>query len=236
MDVGLLDGVVVAAVKGKSLPCDGATWQEAGLPARTLALAGCNRGNDEAEAIATEVPSAVAAQGAGGAVVESEYGTPVKERVATLGLLNKRNNLTQDLVLKPGESRRVGNVIVKLATCERTLPWENPPETGAFVQVFVEERADAGHVDLVVARHLHLGPQFAQVLDEVEGEAVVVVDHQQHIARNSLFHLWFHDTSSYGYPHAYPQFRSLPHSRAAVVCCECHRIVQAIGVLHEVCP
>lgn len=41
VDVGLLDGVAVAAVKGKSLPCDGATWQEAGLPARSLALAGC---------------------------------------------------------------------------------------------------------------------------------------------------------------------------------------------------
>jgi len=41
VDVGLLDGVVVAAVKGKSLPCDGATWAEAGLPARSLALAGC---------------------------------------------------------------------------------------------------------------------------------------------------------------------------------------------------
>src|SRR5262249_5722971 len=41
VDVGLLDGVVVVAVKGKSLPCDGATWQEAGLPARSLALAGC---------------------------------------------------------------------------------------------------------------------------------------------------------------------------------------------------
>jgi purine nucleoside phosphorylase len=41
VDVGTLDGVVVAAVKAKSLPCDGATWQEAGLPARTLAAAGC---------------------------------------------------------------------------------------------------------------------------------------------------------------------------------------------------
>jgi xanthosine phosphorylase len=41
VDVGTLDGVVVAAVKAKSLPCDGATWQEAGLPARALALAGC---------------------------------------------------------------------------------------------------------------------------------------------------------------------------------------------------
>ena len=41
VDVGELDGVTVAAVKGKVLPCDGATWQESGLPARSLALAGC---------------------------------------------------------------------------------------------------------------------------------------------------------------------------------------------------
>jgi hypothetical protein len=74
-------------------------------------------------------------------MVDNGFGTPVKDRVATLGLINKRNNITQDLVMKPGESRRVGNVIVKLATCERTAPWEDPQETGAFVQVFVEERA-----------------------------------------------------------------------------------------------
>lgn len=77
---------------------------------------------------------------ASGAVVESEFGTPVKDRVATLGLLNKRNNITQDVVLKSGESRRIGNAIVKLATCEKTAPWEDPPEIGAFVQLFVEER------------------------------------------------------------------------------------------------
>ena len=41
VDVGELDGVTVAAVKAKVLPCDDATWQESGLPARTLALAGC---------------------------------------------------------------------------------------------------------------------------------------------------------------------------------------------------
>ncbi len=75
--------------------------------------------------------------------MESEYGTPVKDRVATLGLLNKRNNIIQDIVLKSGEARRIGNVVVRLATCERTLPWERPAETGAFVQVFVEERADS---------------------------------------------------------------------------------------------
>jgi inosine/guanosine/xanthosine phosphorylase family protein len=42
LDVGELDGVTVAAVKAKVLPCDDATWQESGLPARTLARAGCH--------------------------------------------------------------------------------------------------------------------------------------------------------------------------------------------------
>jgi len=108
-----------------------------------VALAGCKRGNDEeAEAVATEMPKAVVAAPVGISAVESQFGTPVKDRVARLGLLNKRNNEEQDLVMKSGESRRVGNVVVRLATCERTLPWENPPEVGAFVQVYVEERAN----------------------------------------------------------------------------------------------
>ena len=107
-----------------------------------FALAACSGEPDVVdETKATDVPTAISAAKAGSSAVESEYGTPVKDRVATIGLLNKRNNLTQDLQLKPGEARRVGNIIVKLATCERTLPWETPPETGAFVQVFVEERA-----------------------------------------------------------------------------------------------
>lgn len=110
-----------------------------------LALAACKGApDDHAEAVATDVPKAVSGQASSpSGVVESEYGTPVKDRTATLGLLNKRNNLEQDIVLKPGEARRIGNVVVKLASCERTLPWESPPETAAFVQVFVEERAQA---------------------------------------------------------------------------------------------
>ena len=67
-------------------------------------------------------------------------GTPMKDRVATLGLLNKRNNISQDLKMKPGESRRIGDVVVKLEACEKTAPWEDDPEEGAFVQVFVQER------------------------------------------------------------------------------------------------
>ena len=107
-----------------------------------MALSACSGERDDAaEAIATDVPKSVAAAPIASAAAQSGIGTPLKDRVATIGLLNKRNNLTQDLLMKPGESRRIGNVIVKLASCERTLPWETPPETGAFVQVFVEERA-----------------------------------------------------------------------------------------------
>lgn len=107
-----------------------------------LLLASCGSGNQPAEDSpeATAVPTGVAGAERAAHVVESNFGTPVKDRVATIGLLNKRNNLSQDLVLRTGEARRVGNVIVKLADCERTLPWENPPEVGAFVQVWVEER------------------------------------------------------------------------------------------------
>jgi hypothetical protein len=93
------------------------------------------------DAGATEVPKAVAAAPVGKSAVKNGFGTRVEDRVATIGLLNKRNNESRDLVMKSGESRRVGNVIVRLATCERTLPWETPPEVGAFVQVLVEERA-----------------------------------------------------------------------------------------------
>jgi hypothetical protein len=106
-----------------------------------LSLAGC-KGNllGGGETSADKEVAKPAARPAGGAV-ENQYGTPVKDRVATLGIINKRNNLVQDIVLKSGEQRTVGNVVVKLATCEKTAPWESQQETGAFVQVFVQERA-----------------------------------------------------------------------------------------------
>lgn len=109
-----------------------------------LALAGCNQqGGDEAGAKATEVPQEMKQASNAAPAVETKYGTPVKDRTATIGVLNKRNNLTQDVVLKTGEARRIGNLVIRLATCERSLPWEQPPETGAFVQVYAEERVDA---------------------------------------------------------------------------------------------
>ena len=69
---------------------------------------------------------------------EAGIGTPMEERVATLGLLNKRNNVSRDLEMRPGEQQRIGDVIVRLQACERTAPWEMPKETGAFVQLLVK--------------------------------------------------------------------------------------------------
>ena len=105
-------------------------------------LGACTREAPEPEPEATEIPEELARDGAPVAS-ESGIGTPMEERVAVLGLLNKRNNISRDLEMKPGEARRVGDVIVRLSACERTAPWEEPPETGAFVQVIVLERADA---------------------------------------------------------------------------------------------
>jgi len=43
----------------------------------------------------------------------------------------------------------------------------------------VEPRFDLGHGDFVIAEHFHLRAQFAEILDDVVGEAVVVIDHQE---------------------------------------------------------
>ncbi|MEE4537860.1 MAG: DUF2155 domain-containing protein [Erythrobacter sp.] len=71
--------------------------------------------------------------------------TPPEERVATIGLLNKRNNETVDLEIRPGESVEEGPVIVRLEACERTAPYEFPQDTGAFVQLDVRERGESDH-------------------------------------------------------------------------------------------
>lgn len=68
--------------------------------------------------------------------------TPMGERVAVVGLLNKRNGLVRELEMKPGDVARIGRAIVRLRACEQTAPWEDPPETGAFVQLTVQDQRD----------------------------------------------------------------------------------------------
>ncbi len=109
--------------------------------ASLAALAACSEKPTIAQPEETEVPQELASFEAPVPASGASIGTPLKDRVATIGLLNKRNNLTQEIELKPGESRRVGDVIIRLSSCERTAPWESPPETGAFVQVLVAQRS-----------------------------------------------------------------------------------------------
>ncbi len=68
--------------------------------------------------------------------------TPMAERVATVGLLNKRNGLWRDLRLKPGQGVRIGDAIVKVRACDQTEPWEKDQLTGAFVQLIVRGADD----------------------------------------------------------------------------------------------
>ena len=83
----------------------------------------------EAEPETVDIPQTVAAAAPGT--------TPMAERVAVVGLLNKRNGISRDLSLRPGQAIRAGDVIVRLRACETTAHWEIQKLTGAIVQVDV---------------------------------------------------------------------------------------------------
>jgi len=114
-----------------------------------LALAGCDLLQSEPETVevplAEETGTAEVEQDTALTPLEVGESTPMEERVATIGLLNKRNNISRDFEMRPGESIEEGQVILTLAACERTAPFEFPQETGAFVQVDVLERGDDTH-------------------------------------------------------------------------------------------
>jgi len=69
--------------------------------------------------------------------------TPMVERIATLGILNKRNGLSRDLRMRPGQAVRIGDLVVRLKACETTADWEADQLTGAFVQVIVKNATGA---------------------------------------------------------------------------------------------
>jgi hypothetical protein len=105
------------------------------------ALAGCDRSSSKGNGSAT-VQTVAKSERVPAEVGGIEGATPMAERVAIVGLLNKRNGLVRDLEMKPGDSARVGRAIVRLRACETTAPWEDPPETGAFVQLTVQDQRD----------------------------------------------------------------------------------------------
>jgi len=84
-----------------------------------------------ADGNATETIETVAADGA----ALPTGGTPMADRVAVVGLLNKRNGESREISMKPGQAMRFGDVVIRLRACEQTAPWEQDKLTGAFVQV-----------------------------------------------------------------------------------------------------
>ncbi|MFA6219721.1 MAG: DUF2155 domain-containing protein [Erythrobacter sp.] len=137
------------------------------LTTGALLLAACDGGAPKAPAAPeTEIPDALkTAPAAPRPAVAGEIGTPMNQRVATIGLLNKRNNVSQDLEMKPGEQRRVGDVIVRLQACERTAPWEMPKETGAFVQVLVKQRGSSDRFDRIFSGWLFTNSPSLNVVE-----------------------------------------------------------------------
>jgi hypothetical protein len=105
------------------------------LLAVAAALAGCQKGAEGnqagGETPIVDVPQTVTSEAPGT--------TPMKDRVAVIGLLNKRNGLSRNLVMKPGQALRVHDVVVQLRACETTAPWEAQKLTGAFVRVFIRD-------------------------------------------------------------------------------------------------
>ena len=102
--------------------------------ASLLLLAACGRQQDEAaEQNRSALPRASAGPSQQAGV------TPMPDRVAVLGFLNKRNGITRDIRIKPGQSVRVNNAIVRLRACETTAPWESEKLTGAFIQLDVQQ-------------------------------------------------------------------------------------------------
>lgn len=113
-----------------------------GLVAITLmlALVGCGENKPVAKPAKPGSGKAQASTDAAIAPIGPVLGTPMAERVAILGLLNKRNGQTRDIEIKPGQDIRLGKVFIRLRACEKTAPWETYPDQGAFVQLYVRQR------------------------------------------------------------------------------------------------
>lgn len=102
------------------------------------ALASCGDGSNQLPQDNASKPVAADGSPLSAEALDNMAGvTPMNQRIAVIGLLNKRNGITRDLQMKPGQAFRVGDAIVRLRACEATAPWEGEKEVGAFVQLDV---------------------------------------------------------------------------------------------------
>ena len=68
--------------------------------------------NDNSAPVSTAAPKAAPSPRETPFAIGKE--TPMADRVAVIGLLNKRNGISRDLTMKPGQAFRIGDVIVRL--------------------------------------------------------------------------------------------------------------------------
>jgi len=98
-----------------------------------ITASACNRGDQarQGDTVTVEVPRSTA---------NLPGVTPMAQRVAVLGFLNKRNGIVRDIALRPGQAIRIKDAVVRLRACEMSAPWENEKLTGAFVQLDVDRK------------------------------------------------------------------------------------------------
>jgi len=121
-----------------------------------LACGGCGKSEQAGPApVETSAPRTALEEETGASdivTVDVDHGTdpslgatPMAQRVAVLGVLNKRNGATREVTLKPGQSARIGDAVIRLRACEQTAPWEPDHYTGAFVQLDVQQYDQKWH-------------------------------------------------------------------------------------------
>jgi len=121
----LLGGAAILA-----LLAVGACDRKAEAPAKQVPKTALDEDQPPSDVVTVDVPTGA----------DPSFGaTPMAQRVAVIGLLNKRNGVAREVSLKPGQATRIGDVIIRLRACEQTAPWEQDHYTGAFVQLDVQQ-------------------------------------------------------------------------------------------------
>src|ERR1700712_2904984 len=132
-------GAVVGVIGAIGLAAAAPALQNVSGNARDEApIVGANVAADNLSVAAPTVPQVAPTP----SPAEVRAATPMAERVAIIGILNKRNGLSRDLRMRPGDAVHIGDAVVRLKACDQTEPWEKDQLTGAFVQLIVHGADD----------------------------------------------------------------------------------------------
>src|SRR5450759_243608 len=147
-------------------------------PARHLQAAGNAVGSDHERVVTSRLQRAVDPTEHGPAVVVHARRRAVHRPRTSRD--PRAHDIADDLVAQADtqDGNLAGELPDRVAGYPRVL---GSPRPRGDDQVRRRERPDTWHIDIVVARHDHLGPQYLESLGEVVGERIVVVD-ERHLA------------------------------------------------------